>query len=81
MVICISKIKILGSQSTKGKKNVADMDETNVQNYAPGEGQKFVDVTSVKYSEEKCFPHLFPEGNNANKYFYFNSDSYKTIII
>ena len=41
---------------------MADMDETNVRNYAPGEGGKFVDVTSVKYSEEKCFPHLFPEG-------------------
>ena len=39
------------------------MDETNIRNYAPGEGGKFVDVTSMKYSEEKCFPHLFPEGN------------------
>ena len=41
------------------------MDETEVKNYAPGEGGTFVNVDSVKYAEEKCFPHLFPEGNNS----------------
>ena len=33
-----------------------------IRSFAPGEGMKFVNFESVEYVEERCFPHLFPEG-------------------
>ena len=36
--------------------------------YAPGASGKFVNFDYVEYVEEKCFPHLFPDGKQFDYY-------------
>ena len=38
------------------------LEDIDVLNFAPGETGKFVNPDIVKYAEEQCFPHLFPQG-------------------
>ena len=37
--------------------------------YAPGASGKFVNFDYVEYVEEKCFPHLFPDGKQFDYYY------------
>ena len=53
-----------GDGSDSKTKNAAQ--EIRIKSYAPGEGGKFVNFDTVKFAEERSFPHLFPRGNTVN---------------